>query len=248
MDIFDTVLQLPCHPQNRGGERPTTAIRYLVYHYTGNDGDTGANNARYYRDNVVRASAHYFVDDDSVTQSVADDQTAWAVGGARWADCDQTGGGWLYGVVTNRNSLSIELCDTRRDGTCMASEATLDRAARLGRALMVKYHIPLERVVRHFDVTGKHCPAYFMDEGTWADFKGRLKEETMTGKEIYEKLCAYLAQQSLPRWAREEHQRAVELGLTDGTDPMGLTLRYQAALMALRAGKGGDDHGSDQSL
>ena len=63
-NILDSVISVPCHPKNRGGTRPASAIQYIAFHYTGNDGDTDANNARYYRDNVVQASAHYFVDDD----------------------------------------------------------------------------------------------------------------------------------------------------------------------------------------
>lgn len=176
-NILDSVISVPCHPKNRGGVRPASAIRYLVFHYTGNDGDRGANNARYYRDNVVQASAHYFVDDDSITQSVEDLGIAWAVGGKKWADCPQTGGGTLFLTATNYNSLSIELCDTCRDGQLMATEATLASAAELGRALMAKYNIPIERVIRHFDVSGKHCPAYFMDADAWETFKARLVEK-----------------------------------------------------------------------
>ena len=207
MSILDSVVDLPCHPKNRSGRRKVSQIRYLVYHYTGNDGDTGGNNARYYRDNVVGASAHYFVDDDSVTRSVDDLLIAGAVGGKKWSDCSRTGGGKLYGVVTNTNSISIEMCDTCRDGKLMATEATLARAAELGRALMAKYNIPIERVVRHFDVTGKHCPAYFMEERAWAEFKKRLtepeEEETM-------KLYRYVNE--MPSWARGAATRAIQNG------------------------------------
>ena len=174
MKILDTVKRLPCHPKNRGGQRKAEQIKYLCYHYTGNEGDKAAGNAKYYQNTVVQASAHYFVDDGEIYQSVEDLQTAWAVGGKKWADCPQTGGGSLYGVVTNGNSISIEMCGTARNGQRMASEATLQRAVELGRELMAKYNIPLERVVRHFDVTGKHCPAYMMDAGAWEAFKRRL--------------------------------------------------------------------------
>lgn len=160
--------------ENFGGSRSAEKIKYLVIHYTGNDGDTALANARYFRDNVVKASAHYFVDDGMVYRSVPDRFIAWAVGGKKWADCERTGGGKLYGVVTNTNSISIELCDTRRDGVYGASEETLENAAGLARMLMDTYDIPLENVVRHFDVTGKHCPAYMMDEGAWKAFKARL--------------------------------------------------------------------------
>lgn len=66
---------------NYGGRRNTAAIKYIVIHYTGNDGDSDEANANYFRRNIVKASAHYFVDDDSVTQSVPDDYVAWSVGG-----------------------------------------------------------------------------------------------------------------------------------------------------------------------
>jgi N-acetylmuramoyl-L-alanine amidase CwlA len=188
--IVERIRCVAANSGNVGGPREADEIRYLVYHYTGNDGDTAVNNARYYRDNVVRASAHYFVDDNEVVQSVADLRTAWAVGGRLWTDCISTGGGTLYGVVTNRNSLSVEMCGTRKDGTRRASEKTLQNAAELGRLLMDRYRIPPERVVRHFDVTGKHCPAYLMNDAKWRAFRARLTdgEENMkrynTMKEI----------------------------------------------------------------
>lgn len=205
-DILGTVIFLPCHPKNRGGKRPAEAIRYIVIHYTGNDGDTDANNARYYRDNVVKASAHYFVDDDSITQSVEDLGIAWAVGGKKWSDCPKTGGGSLFLTATNYNALSIELCDNRRDGNIMATEATLERAAKLTRALMEKYNVPVERVIRHFDVTGKHCPAYYMDDAAWEGFKARLTTQEEEEMKIYH----YVAE--MPEWAQEAATKAIHNG------------------------------------
>ena len=169
-----TLLERLADPQNYGGKRRAEQIRYLVIHYTGNDGDTAKANAAYYSNVVKKASAHYFVDDTEVWKSVPELVTAFAVGGKKWADCAQTGGGTLYGVVTNTNSISVELCDTRKDGVYGASEETMANAVDLCRRIMQTFKIPLERVVRHFDVTGKHCPAYFMDPAAWAQFKGRL--------------------------------------------------------------------------
>ena len=62
------------------------------------------------------------------------------------------------------------------------------------------------------------------------------EDEDMSGEEIYKKLVEYLASQPAPDWAREELQQAIDAGITDGTNPMLLIPRYQAALMALRAG------------
>lgn len=165
--------------RNYGGSRTAGQIKYLVFHYTGNDGDTAANNAAYFRDNVVDASAHYFVDDDTVWRSVPDLKVAWAVGGQKYANADLTGGGTLYGIVTNTNSLSIEMCDTIRNGVYQASEATMANAAALGRELMATYGIPLENVVRHFDMTGKHCPSYLINDQKWQAFKQRLTLDNM---------------------------------------------------------------------
>lgn len=174
MSIESKIRPLGANPSNYGNERATSEIKYLVYHYTGNDGDTAAANAQYYREALVKSSAHYFVDDKEIVQSVSDSYIAWAVGGKKWSDCGKTGGGKLYGVVTNANSISIEMCDVARDGKLMASEATLANAAELGKLLMKRYNIPIDHVVRHFDVTGKYCPAYFMDETAWTAFKARL--------------------------------------------------------------------------
>lgn len=188
--IIERIRYVGAHPKNVGEQRRAEDIKFLVYHYTGNDGDTAINNAKYYRDTVVKASAHYFVDDNEVVQSVGDLTTAWAVGGKLWIDCASTGGGTLYGVVTNGNSLSIEMCGTKKDGTRMASEKTLQNAVDLGKLLMERYDIPPECAVRHFDVTGKHCPAYFMNDTKWLAFRARLtdREENMkrynTMKEI----------------------------------------------------------------
>lgn len=160
---------------NHGGSRTAGQIRYLVFHYTGNDGDLARNNAAYFQTHVVKASAHYFVDDTTVYRSVPDLKIAWAVGGKLYANADKTGGGTMYGIVTNTNSLSIELCDTIGNGVYQASEATMSNAAALGRELMSRYHIPPENVCRHFDVTGKHCPSYLIGAQQWAAFKRRLE-------------------------------------------------------------------------
>lgn len=164
---------------NYGGSRNASQIRYLVYHYTGNDGDKAANNAAYFQNNIVKASAHYFVDDTTVYLSVPELKVAWSVGGSKYPNASKTGGGTMYGVITNTNSISIEMCDTIRNGVYQASEATLANAAELGRKLMKKYGIPIENVYRHFDVTGKHCPSYLVSAQKWAEFKKRLEVKTM---------------------------------------------------------------------
>lgn len=147
--------------KNYGGKRNTSAIKYIVLHYTSNDGDTDENNAKYFKNNIVEASAHYFVDDDSVTQSVPDNYVAWSVGGKKYSDCATTGGGKYYGKATNKNTLNIEICDDVKNGTVYPSAKTIENAIELTKKKMKEYGVPKENVIRHFDVTGKKCPAYW---------------------------------------------------------------------------------------
>lgn len=66
---------------------------------------------------------------------------------------------------------------------------------------------------------------------------GFFEEENMTGEQIYDKLNAYLRERPVPDWAKAELEQAVAMGITDGTRPMELIPRYQAAIMAKRAGE-----------
>jgi N-acetylmuramoyl-L-alanine amidase len=74
---------------NYGGVRAADAIKFLIYHYTANDGDSDEGNGNYFQQHIIQASAHDFVDDDSVTHSVPYLYTAWSVGGPLWDDCGQ---------------------------------------------------------------------------------------------------------------------------------------------------------------
>lgn len=172
------IRKYPANAENVGGTRAASGIRYIVIHYTGNDGDTAMNNAKYYAGNVVKTSAHYFVDEKEIVQSVDDLHIAWAVGGNKYPSCAQTGGGTMYGKCKNANSISIELCDAKKDGVYAPSAKTVAQALELTKALMKKYNIPASNVIRHFDVTGKLCPAYWSgreNAGKWeSEFHGKL--------------------------------------------------------------------------
>lgn len=162
---------------NYGGKRNTGNIKYLVYHYTGNDGDTDENNGKHFHNHIVKASAHYFVDDDSVTQSVPDNYVAYSVGGR----C-QSNHHPLYKVCTNSNSISIEMCDCYKNGVVEITDKTIENAIELGKMLMKKYNIPIDRVIRHYDVNGKACPNCngLLNDANWNAFKSRLNGAPVT--------------------------------------------------------------------
>lgn len=161
---------------NYGSSRSTSSIKYIVWHYTANDGDTDEANGKYFNSPNRNASAHYFVDDDSVTQSVPDNYVAWSVGGNRYSNYKTTGGAKLYGIANNANTLNIELCDTQKNGKYNVSDKTLANAIALTKDLMKKYNISIENVIRHFDVTGKSCPAYYVDETAWNNVKNKIQK------------------------------------------------------------------------
>lgn len=178
------------HKSNYGSKRSTASIKWIVVHYTGNDGDSDEANGKYFQGANRCASAHYFIDDDSITQSVPDDYIAWSVGGNRYPNYKQTGGAKHYGQANNTNTLNIELCDAKKDGKVMATEKTLDNAVTFIKQKMKDYNVDIAHVIRHFDVTGKSCPAYFCDSlennKKWEEFKNRLKcvDKSKDRKEI----------------------------------------------------------------
>lgn len=199
---------------NFGGKRDKKEIKYLVIHYTANDGDSAAGNANYFKAHIVEASAHYFVDDSGVIQSVPDDSVAYSVGGKKYPSCAKTGGGKRYGSCTNRNSISIELCDTRKNGKYDFSEKTLENAAQLSRLLLKKYNIPVDNIIRHFDVTGKNCPAPFVsDEKAWKAFKERIVDEV----KYYEEM------KDVPKWAQPLVKDMIQKGCFGDTKALHLS-------------------------
>lgn len=140
-----------------GGSRPLSSVKYTVIHYTGNDGDTAKGNCNYFADGNTRAAgAHFFVSQNGeIWMSIEMTRVAWAVGGSKYSNCGSTGGGSYYGSCTNYNSVSIELCDNE-------SKDPSDKQIKAVKQLVayIQSKCPnAKTIIRHFDVTGKECPA-----------------------------------------------------------------------------------------
>ena len=90
MSIISKMFKIRANKKNYGAKRSTKNIKYIPIHFTANDGDHDTSNGKYFKNNVVKASAHYFVDSDSITQSVPDNYVAWSVGGSKYGDCAKT--------------------------------------------------------------------------------------------------------------------------------------------------------------
>lgn len=171
---------------------PSRAVRYIVIHYTaGTHSRKGAaiNCCEWWKRPDTKASADFVVDDETIVQYNPDirNRYTWHCGGAKYS----TMGGRLHGIVTNYNSIGIELCSTSlsgkvenaNDSRWTFTPQVLANARKLVRALMEEYGIGAENVVRHWDVNGKLCPGikgWNADSGhelEWQKFRAGLTEE-----------------------------------------------------------------------
>lgn len=177
-----TISTLLARSDNYGGTRSTSAIKWLVYHYTGNKTDTARANATYFHNTYVDASAHYFADDNELIQSVPDNYVAWSVGSTGWLDQGSpyaSKGHRYWKIATNANTINIEMCCTNG----RHSAKTLANAKELGQYLCEKYNIDNAHVIRHFDVNGKLCPITMVtDEAGWNRFKADIGCDVQKGK------------------------------------------------------------------
>lgn len=143
-----------CDGRNYTKGRRGSAIDYIVVHYTGTDA-SARNNLVYFSTHDAQASAHYFIDrDGTLRQSVSESDIAWHAG--KWA--------------MNCRSIGIENVSAGEDFT----EAQIETLTALVRALMAKYGIPADHVIRHYDVTGKLCPAPYVDSAKWEALHSRI--------------------------------------------------------------------------
>lgn len=151
--------------QNRLTYGEKNPVKYIMVHQTANT-SRGANaymHARLQANGNSRvASWHYQVDASNIYQSFPDTAQAWHAGNAYY----------------NRNSIGIELT-VNSDGNY---NGTVEHGAELVKYLMNKHNVPISRVIRHKDASGKHCPRELLNGKngiTWAKFK-----QMVQGKEV----------------------------------------------------------------
>ena len=173
--ILDNAINLFANQVNYNPNKRTySSINYIVVHYTGNKGDTAVNNAKYYAEAQIKTSAHFFVWEDTVYRSVPEDHAAYAVGlGSRKEPYFKWPSMWKK--ITNSNSISVEICGS--PGSYEGSDKTKDTAARLVAELLHVFDLRPDRVYRHYDVTGKKCPAWAVDDSLkWLDFTLKVNQ------------------------------------------------------------------------
>ena len=139
----------------------------IVIHNTANDA-SAANEIAYMLSNNKETSFHFAVDDKEIVQGIELNRNAWHAS-------DGNGKG-------NREGIAIEICYSKSGGERWLK--ALENAAELTAKLLKDYGWGIDRVTKHQDYSGKHCPHRILDEYGWDNFlnlvKGFMREKTDT--------------------------------------------------------------------
>ena len=143
--------------------RPGTALEQvngIVIHYTANPGTTAEQNRSYFEglkdSGETYASSHFVVGiSGEIVQCIPCNEIAYASNDR------------------NSDTISVECCIP--DETGKFTDETYQSLVHLVTWLMGRYDLTTDDVIRHYDVTGKNCPKYFVEnEGAWETFKQDL--------------------------------------------------------------------------
>lgn len=150
---------LTVNPNSRSG-KTLPRVNGIVIHYTANPGSTAQNNRDYFENlkitRTTSVSSHFIIGlEGEIIQCIPLNEVAYASNNR------------------NKDTISIECCHPDESG--QFNDATYQSLQKLVRALMDSYHLQNQDVIRHYDITGKICPKYFVDhEDQWQEFLNSL--------------------------------------------------------------------------
>lgn len=154
LDVQQALLTV--NPYSRPGTA-LTEVKYVVIHYTANPGATGWENRDYFN-NLAQtheryASSHFIIGlDGTIIQCIPMNEISYASN------------------ERNVDSLSIECCHPTKSGKF--TEKTYAALVRLTAWIVKEYNLDRDHVIRHYDVTGKNCPKYYVKhKDAWNQFK-----------------------------------------------------------------------------
>lgn len=217
-----------------GKRRQLSDIKYLVIHDTGNTsrGADAMAHYRYLQTATRYGSAHYYLDDKQIIQTIGDSHTAWSIGD-KWGYANNP---QRIKDALNSNSISVELC--------INSDINKDKAYKnlveLTKNLMKKFNISQDRVIRHFDATGKNCPGSWSGNNwsRWWQFKEDIKNpiewEIDLSKDSFFGDNVNVSKEKEVKTMNNEFEEAKKLGITDGSRPKDTATREEVAMMVLR--------------
>ena len=141
-------------------------VNYIAIHYTANPGSTAISNRNYFenlattQDNKV--SSHFVIGlEGEVVQCIPTSEISYATNSR------------------NVDTISIECCHP--DETGQFNTATYDSAVKLTAWLCTRFGLTSDQVIRHYDVTGKDCPKYYVENpDAWIQMKSDIAAQIQT--------------------------------------------------------------------
>lgn len=164
---------IPINKYNRPGTKSVPGR--ICVHYTGQTGTDADKLALFYK-NVAAGmfpgkpnswtSTQYIIGlTGKVIRIIPDNEVAYAASGK------------------NDGTLHIEVCYSKAGGEF--EEASVSALRELVQYLMQKYNITAGNVLRHYDLTGKYCPWYYVDENRWAVLHEYITAPAVKPKKVY---------------------------------------------------------------
>ena len=132
-------------------------VKGIVMHYTANPGSTAQENRNYFENlkdsHTTKASSHFVIGlDGEIIQCIPSSEISYASNDR------------------NSDALAIECCHPDESGKF--TDATYQSMVELTGWLCKKFDLKSSDVIRHYDITGKDCPKYFVEhEDAWEQFK-----------------------------------------------------------------------------
>ena len=137
-------------------------VHAIVVHYTANPGVDAVANRNYFnnlpkanerKQKKTYASSHFVIGlDGTIVQCIPLEEMAYASNDR------------------NSDTVSIECCHKKENGKFTAQ--TQAALIQLCTYLCIKFDLTEENLIRHYDVTGKICPKYFVEHpDAWETFK-----------------------------------------------------------------------------
>lgn len=134
-------------------------IKDIVIHYVGNPNTTAQNNRNYFNKWDTTVSSHFVVGlDGEVIQCVPIYERSAASN------------------ERNKDTISIEVCHPDESGKY--NDATYESVIKLTAWLLNEFSLDESDIIRHYDITGKICPKYYVEnEDEWLTLKEDVKEK-----------------------------------------------------------------------
>ena len=134
-------------------------VKNIVIHYVGNPGTSAKNNRDYFANEGTRVNAHFVVGlDGEIIQCVPLYERSSASN------------------HRNKDTISIEVCHP--DAAGEFNRVTMDSLIKLTAWLCEICELDKKDVIRHYDVTGKLCPIYYVNnENEWNKLLNNINDE-----------------------------------------------------------------------